>query len=90
MGKRQVIDFMTATYGEQVLAAPTKKGFNLTAWITPFALLLVGAVSIWFVVLAWVDQRRGAVEAELAVAASEDLESKYGSVLERELMDWET
>lgn len=40
-------------YGEQVLAAPTKKGFNLTAWIMPFAALGVGLVVISVALLRW-------------------------------------
>jgi len=40
-------------YGEQVLAAPTKSGFNLTAWITPFAALGTGLVVIAAALLRW-------------------------------------
>lgn len=40
-------------YGEQVLAAPTKKGFNLTAWIMPFAALAVGLIVISVALLRW-------------------------------------
>jgi len=38
-----IVQFFVAQYGEQVLSAPTKKGFNLTAWITPFVAILAGA-----------------------------------------------
>ena len=40
-------------YGEQVLAAPTKKGFNLTAWIMPFAALGVGVIVVAVALLRW-------------------------------------
>ncbi len=89
-GKQQVIEYMTATYGEQVLAAPTKKGFNLIAWITPFALILFGTVVICMVVLAWVRHRQGILQTESEVVVSQGLEAKYGAILERELNEFES
>ncbi len=89
LGKREIIDFMTKSYGEQVLAAPTKKGFNLTAWITPFAFIIVATGVIWFVVLSWVQHRRRTVGSDFEVVVSEDLESRYSAVLERELKEFE-
>ncbi|MFH0942175.1 MAG: cytochrome c-type biogenesis protein CcmH [Chloroflexota bacterium] len=50
----QIIQMMTATYGEQVLAAPPKRGFNLTAWLLPFIALAIGAVAIYLGLKAWV------------------------------------
>jgi cytochrome c-type biogenesis protein CcmH len=88
-GKKQIVEYMTATYGEKVLAAPTKKGFNLTAWITPFALIFVGVGVIAIVVQTWVRHRRTTSEEEIETAVSEELESKYGETLERELKEFE-
>jgi cytochrome c-type biogenesis protein CcmH len=87
--KRQVIDYMTETYGEHVLAAPPKSGFNLTAWLTPFGALLAGSVVIWLVVGAWVRHRRQFREVEIETAAADDLEAKYGALLEKELGEFE-
>jgi cytochrome c-type biogenesis protein CcmH len=89
MTAREVIDYMTEKYGEQVLAAPTKKGFNLTAWITPFAGIFVGSLVIWLVVAAWVQRRRVVRATEVATVVSEDLESRYGTILEQELDEFE-
>jgi cytochrome c-type biogenesis protein CcmH len=37
-------------YGNTVLAAPTSSGFNVVAWITPFAVFfLATAVAVWLV-----------------------------------------
>ncbi len=44
---------------------------------------------IWFVVLSWVQHRRGTVGSDFEVVVSEDLESKYSAVLERELKEFE-
>jgi cytochrome c-type biogenesis protein CcmH len=53
MGRREIISFFRARYGEKILSAPTTQGFNLLAWIIPFAavfagcLLIVGAIFRW-------------------------------------------
>lgn len=40
-------------YGPTVLAAPTNKGFDRTAWIFPIIAFAVGVVAVGFVVRAW-------------------------------------
>jgi len=40
-------------YGPTVLAAPTTTGFDRTAWIMPFAALLVGCVLLVYIVRSW-------------------------------------
>jgi len=42
LSKHQVMDRMVAQFGEEVLAAPPKEGFNLLAWVVPAAVLLGG------------------------------------------------
>ena len=42
--KPEVLQAMVAQYGERILAAPTKEGFNLTAWIIPFVMLVAGGL----------------------------------------------
>jgi len=37
LSDQQILDSFAAKYGATVLAAPTMKGFNLVAWIAPFA-----------------------------------------------------
>src|SRR5579872_6277002 len=40
-------------YGPTVLAAPTGKGFDRTAWIMPFVLLVLGFGLVILVIRAW-------------------------------------
>jgi cytochrome c-type biogenesis protein CcmH/NrfF len=40
-------------YGPTVLIEPPKAGFNLLAWVMPFALPIVAFVIVWFVVRRW-------------------------------------
>lgn len=44
MSEQQIIDWYVAKYGQTVLSAPTRSGFNLTAWIFPFFLFGLGSV----------------------------------------------
>ncbi len=51
MGVDQIVESIVAKIGKQVLAAPTLKGFDLTAWVMPFAILGLGLVVVtWLVV----------------------------------------
>jgi cytochrome c-type biogenesis protein CcmH len=42
-----IIKSFVAQHGETVLAAPPKKGFQLTAWMVPFAAFLLGGVVLF-------------------------------------------
>ena len=67
----QVIQIYVDKYGETVLSAPSKSGFNLTAWITPFAALIVGGVGVRKVIRSWIQKAAtGSDESQ------EDSESK--------------
>ena len=45
-----VLQSFVQKYGNTVLAAPTDKGFNVVAWITPFVVfLLATALAVWLV-----------------------------------------
>ncbi len=58
LGKDQIIQYMKVNFKEAILAAPEKKGFNLTAWLTPFAFVIIGAIITRRVVGSWVVKRR--------------------------------
>ena len=44
MTDEQIVAHFVDKYGTPVLAAPPASGFNLTAWIMPFAALAIGAL----------------------------------------------
>ncbi len=48
-----VMQAFVQRYGETVRAAPEAKGFNLMAWITPFAMLLAGLLLAAAVLRRW-------------------------------------
>jgi cytochrome c-type biogenesis protein CcmH len=48
-----VLQSFVQKYGNTVLAAPTSSGFNIVAWITPFAIFVLACgLTIW-IVRAW-------------------------------------
>ena len=45
--KDAIMRYFVETNGERILAAPTKRGFNLTAWILPFLAILLGGGGLY-------------------------------------------
>jgi cytochrome c-type biogenesis protein CcmH len=58
----EIIAAFQSTYGERVLMAPVKKGFNLAGYAMPFAALGGGAVVVATLMRRW-SQRAAAVAA---------------------------
>ncbi len=81
----QIVHAFVQTYGEQVLAEPPKKGFNLTAWIAPFVGLILGAVLVVLLLRAWVFRGRVAEVSEPAVPAP--IEDEYLRRVDREVKE---
>ncbi len=84
--EEQIIQFFVAQYGEEVLASPPKRGFNLVAWLLPFAALLFGGVAIYIALQAWV--RRGRHSQTSVVAEAEESDGEYRHQLEKELEEF--
>lgn len=51
--KNQILASFVSEYGEQMLAAPPKNGFNLVAWVAPFAAVAAGGTGLFFALRAW-------------------------------------
>jgi len=49
----EIIAWFRTRYGEKILSAPTTEGFNLLAWIMPFAMLAAGCGFIFFAFRRW-------------------------------------
>jgi cytochrome c-type biogenesis protein CcmH/NrfF len=52
--KETILQAFRERYGEKVLSSPTFRGFNWLAWITPFAVVLTGALVMSLVIRRWV------------------------------------
>ena len=49
----QVVAAFVAQHGEQMRSAPTKSGFDLVAWVTPFLVLALAGTALVVVVRRW-------------------------------------
>ena len=58
MSKEEILDFFVSRYGEDVLAAPPKSGFNILVWVVPVLALPV-VVTILVMVLRNMRRRQG-------------------------------
>ena len=80
----QIVKTQVDKYGETVLSAPTKFGFNLTAWMTPFVALVAGGFGVRKVLQAWVGKNDESASEETPLAEPKVLE-KYSKRLKDEL-----
>ncbi len=53
MNDQQILNWFSTKYGVTVLAAPTTHGFNLVAWIAPFAVLAAALFGVVLLVRHW-------------------------------------
>ena len=65
--QREILDYMTARYGDFVLYRPPVKASTALLWVGPFALLLGGVATLW-----WVLRRRSRMAADAFDADPED------------------
>ena len=96
----QIVQQQVEKYGETVLSAPTKSGFNLTAWVIPFGALMIGGVGLRKLLNGWVGKSKldiefqntedGAVPKSGSKKSGEMSSSKYSSRLKDELDRLET
>ena len=81
MGRTHIIALFRDKYGEKILSAPTTEGFNLLAWVMPFAALLAGCGLVLAVVGRW----RRSAPGGAAPAESEDARDAFEPELRRRL-----
>ncbi len=78
--KDQIIASFVNLYGEKILSAPTKKGFNLTAWITPFLVIGIVGLILYKSIKRWKEKK-----PLPNVIESQELHQEYGDKLKKEL-----
>ena len=82
-GRDAIMAAMTNEYGDEILRELPMSGFNLVAWLGPFA--VIGGVAVWlaFALKRWRNAPKPAAPAPSAPAASDP----YLDRIERELRD---
>jgi cytochrome c-type biogenesis protein CcmH len=81
--KSEIKQELVAQFGPAILAEPSKKGFNLVAWVLPFVALGLGAVVLAW--LAWRWSRRREADAPAPAAGSSALDPELEHRLDDEL-----
>ena len=79
----QIRAYFVSRYGEWILLAPKRQGFNWVAWLLPFGAILGGVGVIGFVVHRSVSRSRAPGDAQLP-----PLDPRYASRLQAELKEW--
>lgn len=68
----EVVAVWVEERGEQVLAVPTREGFNLVGWLLPFIATLLGLMAATITVVRW--QKKTAAQPDTPEADDVDLE----------------
>jgi cytochrome c-type biogenesis protein CcmH len=87
--EQEVMQYFQASYGDSIVWSPPWQGFSLLAWLAPMALLLGGAILLFFVLREWRALPPGDTTADDAALAHVD-EAELGvyrAELERELSE---
>lgn len=83
-----IIGAFVARYGKAVLAAPPKEGFDLAAWVTPFAALLGGLILLYLIVRELVRQGRPEPTADPGLNVSDEERERLRETLREDLKDY--
>ncbi|MGZ4480587.1 MAG: cytochrome c-type biogenesis protein [Gaiellales bacterium] len=82
--EQRVKDYLVARYGEEILAAPPKRGFDLLAWLIPGAVLLLGGVVAATLAVAWSRSRAPSPQGAASPAGADPgIEARIDAELER-------
>lgn len=86
--EKEITRAMVNIYGEQILAAPPKSGFNLSAYVLPFAFLLLGGVVLYGIISRWMPGLQGETTANMKLSTGkEDQDIKHRDRIENELQN---
>jgi cytochrome c-type biogenesis protein CcmH/NrfF len=89
LSEEEVIDTLAKKYGEQVLAAPAKNGFNLTLWVLPFIGVILGLVLLlFFLWRKYKASRHVITPSESEINIEESISDEDQNKIELELMKY--
>ena len=80
---QQIENELVANYGQGILAAPPRKGFDLLAWWLPIGGVLLGAVLLAFGVWRWSRRRDDEPPPPEASGLDEETERQLDELLAR-------
>jgi cytochrome c-type biogenesis protein CcmH len=81
--KLEIKDKLVAQFGEQVLASPPRRGFNLLAWVLPPVAVVLGAAVLAVLALRWSRARSREQAEQDRVSLEPDVERRLDEELAR-------
>jgi len=51
--REEILSYFSGKYGEKILSSPTTTGFNIVAWVMPFAVVLIATMIIVVLTRRW-------------------------------------
>jgi len=86
--KSEIKDKLVDQFGESVLAAPQKSGFNLLAWVLPLAGIVLAAGVVGYVAYRWsrgrkLEEEAGGLSANGRFSLDPELERRLDEELAR-------
>ena len=84
LSDQQILDSFAAKYGATVLAAPPAKGFDLVAWIAPFAVFAAALFGTILLIRRWSGFAPGVPAAAVAGAPQDPAEQERLERVRRE------
>jgi cytochrome c-type biogenesis protein CcmH len=79
--RTEILTYFSTKYGEKILSSPTTTGFNLVAWVTPFAAVLVAGALIVVVSRRW--RRPPALPAQPPTPVDDARRAQFEAELDR-------
>jgi cytochrome c-type biogenesis protein CcmH len=80
--EQQIRDTFVAKYGPQVLGAPPAEGFNWLAYVMIPAVIVLGALIVWFTMKTWLVKR-----VPGAMPEAPEIPSEYADRIEKDLKE---
>lgn len=87
MAPPEIKDYFQDVYGEQILMAPEKSGFSLTAWVTPFVALGGSLVGVTVLLRKWA--RKSKNDDDFGDGADDELEDDVETEILESIIDEE-
>ncbi len=87
--KQEILQYFVNKYGETILAAPTKEGFNFLAWILPFMALALGVGGIYVFIDRALKSRIAIDESAEPRENTPEADKKYYDQIKDELDEFE-
>ncbi|MCM3693411.1 cytochrome c-type biogenesis protein CcmH [Neobacillus niacini] len=82
MSKKEILDYYSNELGVEALNAPPVKGFNLSLWITPFLLITLVLIILFFVMRKWKKNQK--VSTDEGDFSDSEMDDIYESIIEDE------